>query len=301
VLAGWGKSDPRPTREKPQLAVVLVPRGAGTDAGAPTSEPSGAAAGWVFPFDKPLAPGAGDNQALAVNTTDNTIRYDVAFALVWIDDDSPALNTNEAYAFSSCENCAAVAVGFQVVLVTGDNHVAVPQNLSGAVNVDCVNCLSYALASQLFVTLDGPLSDAAKQQIAAVWAQIAQFGAHITEVPLAEISDRLTAFKEQILQIIESEQGPLTPRDSTAVEGGTSPTPGTTPTPGATEPDASNSSGPASPGSGPTASQSEADPTPSTPGTTTSGSTDSGDTVEPPPTPDDSTATPAAAADPTAP
>ena len=81
---------------------------------------------WVFPFDKPLAPGEGDNQALAVNTTDSTVSYDMAFALVWVEDDSAALNTNEAYAFASCTNCAAVAVGFQVVLVAGDNHVAAP-------------------------------------------------------------------------------------------------------------------------------------------------------------------------------
>ena len=52
-----------------------------------------AAQPWVFPFNKPLAPEAGDNQAMAVNTTDNTVRYDVAFALVWVEDDSPALNT----------------------------------------------------------------------------------------------------------------------------------------------------------------------------------------------------------------
>ena len=66
-----------------------------------------------------------------------------------------------------------------------------PQNLSAAVNYDCVNCLTYALATQLFVTLDGPLSDAGGQ-IEALWAQIADFGANITEVPLAEIRDRLT-------------------------------------------------------------------------------------------------------------
>src|SRR4029079_104874 len=101
------------------------------------------------------------------------------------DDTPPPLNKNESYSCAACHNCAAVAIGFQIVLVTGNNHVAVPQNLSGAVNVNCVNCLSYALASQLFVTLDGPLSEAGQQQIAAVWEQIAEFGAHITEVPLA--------------------------------------------------------------------------------------------------------------------
>ena len=151
ITTGWSDKDARPTADKPVLALVLVPKdGSGKDAKS-----------WVFPFNKPLAPGKGDNQALAVNTTDNTIRYDVAFALVWVDDDSPALNTNESYAFASCDNCAAVSVGFQIVLVTGDNHVAAPANISAAVNYDCVNCLSYALATQLFLTLDGPLSDEA--------------------------------------------------------------------------------------------------------------------------------------------
>ena len=192
LVTGWADGDARPTRDHPQLALVLVPATArapapgrpptgttptarpGPTAGAPaTARALGDAQPWVFPFNKPLAPGKGDNQAMAVNTTDNTIQYDVAFALVWVDDDSPALNRNEAYAFASCNNCAAVSVGFQVVLVTGDNHVAVPQNISAAVNYDCVNCLTYALATQLFVTLDGPLSDAGTQQIAALWQQIA--------------------------------------------------------------------------------------------------------------------------------
>src|SRR4029078_11052292 len=107
------------------------------------------------------------------------------FALVWGQTSPPARTTNEHSAFASCTNCAAVAIGFQVVLVTGDNHVAVPQNLSGAVNYNCVNCLTYALASQLFVTLDGPLSDAGMKELSAVWAQIAAFGTHITEIPLS--------------------------------------------------------------------------------------------------------------------
>ena len=173
-----------------------------------TSRPAGRsgsssrAASWVFPFDKPLAPGKGDNQALAVNTTDNTVHYDVAFALVWVEDDSPALNKNEAYAFASCKSCAAVSVGFQVVLVTGHNHVAVPQNIAEAVNYNCVDCLTYALATQLFVTLDGPLSVDRTKQLNALWQQIADFGAHISSVPLDEIRDQLTSYQQQILDIV---------------------------------------------------------------------------------------------------
>jgi putative peptide zinc metalloprotease protein len=190
---------------------------------------------------------------MAVNTRDATIQYDVAFALVWVTDDSPALNRNEAYAFADCTGCAAVSVAFQVVLVTGNNHVAAPQNISAAVNYDCVNCLTYALATQLFVTLDGPLSDAGQKKITALWAEIAQFGSHITEVPLSEIRSRLTTYEQQIMAIIEKEQGPLTdtPSASPTDQASASPTDGGTP--GATDA--------ASPGADPTGSGASADPT----------------------------------------
>ena len=188
---------PSPDARSAQLALVLVPRG----------EPSsGHAESWVFPFDKPLKPGKGDNQALAVNTEDDTILYDIAFALVWVTDDSPALQKNESYALASCSNCAAVSIAFQVVLVTGNNHVAAPQNIAAAVNYNCANCLTYALATQLFVTLDGPLSEGATREIAALWQEIATFGANIGDVPLSEIQDRLAEFEERILAIAEEDQ-----------------------------------------------------------------------------------------------
>ena len=207
ITTAWADGDARPTRERPQLALVLVPReGAAADTGAAPAVDGATPASWVFPFNKPLTPGAGDNQALAANTTDNTVTYDVAFALVWIEDDSPALNRNEAYAFASCTRCAAVAVGFQVVLVTGENHVAAPQNISAAVNYNCVNCLTYALATQLFVTLDGPLSAAGTKQLNALWEEIAEFGSDIASVPLGEIRERLTAYERQILDIIEADE-----------------------------------------------------------------------------------------------
>ena len=75
----------RPTREDPQLA-----HGPGAPAvrhgqhGRPAAAP--AAPSWVFPFDKPAAPEDDGNQSLAVNTTDGSVVYDVAFALVWAED-----------------------------------------------------------------------------------------------------------------------------------------------------------------------------------------------------------------------
>ena len=109
---------------------------------------------WVFPFDEPLAPEEGDNQALAINTNDGTVTYDVAFALVWAEDDE-VLNVNEAHAYASCTDCVAVAVAFQVVLIMDDAQVVVPQNLAVAANYDCHSCITAAVASQLVLSIPG--------------------------------------------------------------------------------------------------------------------------------------------------
>ena len=251
IVTAWPQGEARPTRSHPQLALVLVPHdgsGTGSTTAGTTQTGTGSGGGtadsWVFPFDKPLAPGPGDNQAFAVNTTDGTIRYDVAFALVWVEDDSQALNTNEAYAYASCNGCAAVAIGFQVVLVTGDNHYARPENLSGALNYNCVNCLTYALAKQLFVTLDGPLSDTGMAELTKIWQQIAQFGTHITEVPLSSIQSTLEGYQQQILDVIAKDQGgpaqpgtvdpSVAPSDQAGSRGEPSPVPTAGGTPGVT-------------------------------------------------------------------
>jgi putative peptide zinc metalloprotease protein len=167
----------------------------------------------VFPFNQPDAPLEGDNQALAVNTTDGSIRYDVAFALVWADD-GEVLNANEAYAFASCTGCAAVAIGFQVILVLGQADVVVPQNLAAAVNYNCLACATYALAQQLVLTLDGPLSDAGMAAIEAVWTQIQQFGSTITSVPVGQIQSTLEGFEQQIKDIVQAESAGETPTPS---------------------------------------------------------------------------------------
>ena len=187
-----------PTADSPQLAVVMVPKPGQT-------APDGSALPtWVFPFDRPAPPGAGDTQALAVNTTDGTSLYDVAFALVWADGDT-VTNTNEAYALASCTDCQAVAVAFQVVVIVGDAHVAVPQNIAAAVNYNCVRCVTQALATQLVVTLSGPLSAQSMAELEALWVQIAQFAQSIRDVPLSELQSRLDDYEQQILAILRKD------------------------------------------------------------------------------------------------
>ncbi|MGA5465904.1 M50 family metallopeptidase [Mycobacterium sp. NPDC050041] len=219
IQALWDTSTPPPTQSSPQLAVILVPKAAPTavesnGGGGYIANPAAAQAadeGWVFPVDKPLAPDPGDNQALAVNTTDGTMEYEAAFAMVYVEG-SEAMNVNEAHAYASCNSCGAVAVAYQVVIVIDedatDDNVAVPQNLAGALNYECVNCLTYALARQLFVTLDEPLSEDATAKIDAVWKRIQAYEAQIEKgkVDPDDIAPQLDAFTNEIKAIIEADQ-----------------------------------------------------------------------------------------------
>lgn len=241
TVALWPQDARKPTRAEPQLSMVLVPH---TSSATPTaSDTTTPAPSWVFPFDKPPAPEDGDNQALAVNTTDGSVVYDVAFALVWAEDGKDVLNTNEAYAFASCKDCAAIAVGFQVVLIVGQANVVVPENLSAAANYNCIRCLTYALANQLVLTLDGPLSADGMAKLNALWQQIAEYGRNLQNVPLSEIQGKLEGFKKQIVEIIQTDPsttshatGTSTPTSSAPLGPNQSTGPFSTPNPGTSTP-----------------------------------------------------------------
>jgi len=255
---------PLPTADHPVLAMVMTPRpGSGNAAStAPT---------WVFPVNRPLPPGAGDNQALAVNTTDGSVTYDVSFSLVWADG-STALNKNEAYAFASCTDCRTVAVAFQVVLVAGQVDVVVPQNLSGALNYACVRCVTAALATQLVVSVPGELTDAQNAQLAEVWKELQAFGAHIQDVPLAELKDRLAEFEARILDVVRPEATGA-PQSSGSSSSRATDSAGPTDAPAAGS--GSSSASPTSAGSSETAA-------PTSGAATSAGSTSAGSTSEAP-------------------
>jgi putative peptide zinc metalloprotease protein len=222
TLALWPEGARKPTRDEPQLSMVLVPSQTGAPGNAGPAAPS-----WVFPFDRPAAPAEDGNQSLAVNTTDGSVVYDVAFALVWADDGEDIQTRNEAYAFASCADCSAVAVGFQVVLIVGQTDVIVPENLSAAANYNCLRCLTYALADQLVLTLEGPLSADGTARLNELWQQIADFGRNLQQVPLSEIQGRLNGFKQQIMDVIKSD-----PNARPGSPGGAATSPSATPSTG---------------------------------------------------------------------
>jgi putative peptide zinc metalloprotease protein len=165
-----------------------------------------------------------------------------------------------------------VAVAFQVVLMVGSVDVVVPQNLSTAVNYACLECVTYALATQLVVTVPGPLSDAATQELAAIWAELQAFGKQIEGVPLAELRSRLTDFEARILDLVRpdvTENPGGVPETSGATDGSSS-------SGGPTS--ASRSSAPGSEGSEDAAPTTA---TTTTAATTTSGATSASPTTDP--------------------
>jgi putative peptide zinc metalloprotease protein len=125
----------------------------------------------------------------------------VAFALVWAEGDA-ALNRNEAYALANCTGCTTVAVAFQVVLLVGSVDVVVPRNVAAAVNYACIDCVTQALATQLVVSLDGPLDDDGRRRLAEIWTELEAFAADAPGLPLAELRDRLTAYEQRIIDVV---------------------------------------------------------------------------------------------------
>src|SRR5690349_20907037 len=122
-----------------------------TTAGSPSpSQPTDATA---FPFALPSAPGPGGTQAVATNTRDGGVTYDVAYALVTVTGGADVTNTNSAYALAHCKACTTVAVSFQLVLIVGSSKVIAPMNAARALNYNCPACMTTALADQIVVTL----------------------------------------------------------------------------------------------------------------------------------------------------
>lgn len=181
--------------------------------------------GVAFPFELPDAPRKGDNQALAVNTGDGTVVYDVAVALVWVKDGEVADNRNEAYALASCTSCTTVAVAFQVVLIIGETDAVTPVNIAVAANGGCVRCVTNALAVQLVVTLREMPSEEVQAQIEAALARLD--GLEHMEDPYAEVK----AVEKEILTLLV-ESGLVEEQKSTEVTA--TPTPTTAPSTAAT-------------------------------------------------------------------
>jgi putative peptide zinc metalloprotease protein len=204
---------------------------------------------------------------MAVNYTDGGTSYDVAFAMVWVEDGADVENRNEAYALASCTDCTTVAVAFQVLVVVGQSDVVIPRNVAAAVNYNCLSCVTVALAQQLLVTVDRLPSEATMEQISALWADLMRWSDHIERLSFDEIAERLDDFEVQVLTLLQQDGVLSLPGADESTTPTPSPTGSTSPaTPGATTTADSESS---TPGATPSGIATTQGPAPTTGGTDT--------------------------------
>ena len=282
LVATFQKGDALPTKDAPVLAMVLVP----TDRNGSGSPGADSEDTWVFPFDKPLPPAEGDNQALAVAKDDGSVTYDLAFALVWAEGDE-VLNVNEAHAYASCSDCVAVAVAFQVVLIMDDAQVVVPQNLAVSANYDCYRCITAAIASQLVLSVTEEPGEEDLRDLSEVWSRLIEFAQGIHTRSLDEIIAELDAAKAEIVAILGS-----APTAQSSTSSGSSSAAGDDGTDTTPAEDGSSTGAPASGEPAPQQEQTPADPpaedesTPTEPSSTPTEATE----PTPAPTPEDTPA-----------
>ena len=150
-----------------------------------------------FGFPLPPLPGEGDNQALVINTVDGSSMIDLALSLVFVDA-STVDNRNEAFAFAACVSCETVAIAFQVVIIVEGNHVVIPENLAAAINVECVRCVTQAIATQLITELPEPLREAELAELELLWSQLEDLDAKAGEMALEDLLVALDAIQQDI-------------------------------------------------------------------------------------------------------
>jgi putative peptide zinc metalloprotease protein len=182
-----------------------------------------------LPFTLPDAPGEGDSQALATNTTDGGIVYDVAYSLVTVTGGEEVDNENSAYALASCDACTTLAVSFQLVLVVGQSDRIMPINVAEALNLDCPECITTAIAKQIVISVTSQPSD---ELIRRLTEELRKLDAIDTSDSPAEVLAQVNAVSDAINRALE-ESGitypKATPTPAPADEGSATPTPSETP------------------------------------------------------------------------
>jgi putative peptide zinc metalloprotease protein len=224
-----------------------------TSSTSTTSTPVNATA---FPFQLPSAPGPGGTQALATNTKDGGVLYDVAYSIVTVQDGAPVTNTNSAFAIAHCKACTTVAVSFQIVLIIGQSKVIAPINAAGALNYNCTACLTTAIADQIVVTLKSQPSKELAAQLAADLKQLDALPELGSDATPAAVASAVAAVQQEIETQLHN-SGLMTTSSS----------------PSSSTSDKTTTSSSSSSGSSTTSTSSSAPPTASTPtgSTTTTG------------------------------
>ncbi|MDP1794924.1 MAG: hypothetical protein Q8K63_12395 [Acidimicrobiales bacterium] len=173
------------------------------------------------------------NDATAVNTEDGASVFRFALSIRQVTN-GEIDETNTATAQASCVDCATVALAFQVILVSGDANVVVPENRAEATNVDCVECLTYAAATQIVVDVDGKeLTENGKRRLKELDKRMREVEKNADSMTDAELLQAAQDAEKELIAIFDEELVPIgTESGSTTSTTTTSPPSSTTTTSG---------------------------------------------------------------------
>jgi putative peptide zinc metalloprotease protein len=145
-----------------------------------------------------------DNPAIAINTEDGSSIFEFAFDIRRVAGDVVD-ETNAAVAYNECEQCRAVAVAIQIVLVVGHPSVVTPENVAVAVNYQCTLCESLAMAYQFVIGVpaDFHFSGKARSEIVHIRNEIRKLRKE--ELPLDELRRRIDALADRLRQVIRED------------------------------------------------------------------------------------------------
>jgi putative peptide zinc metalloprotease protein len=286
IGAGGGVSGAAPgstTTTSAAPTTATTPAAGTTTPAAPTSTTSGAPSSattqvTAFPFQLPSKPGPNDSQALAVNTTNGGVKYDVAYSLVTVSGGKNVTETNSAYALANCQSCTTVAVSFQVVLVVGESKIIAPIDAAGALNGNCPACITTAIADQIVVTLKSTPSAQLLKELTDDLKQLNALSALGAGGTPNAIAAAVATVQKQIDDQLNQSGLPDTPIDTGTTSTSATPTPtgsGTATAPGSSAPPGSSSATtPASTGAAPPSSApANAAPSTTTPAPTSTSAT----------------------------
>jgi putative peptide zinc metalloprotease protein len=205
ALVSTSSPDPATTSAPgPAATTTTTAAAATTTAAQPTPPAPQQVQAAAFPFRLPDPPRPGDSQALAVNTTDRGVTYDIAYSLVTVSGGSAVTNTNSAYAYASCKACTTVAVSFQVVLVVGQSRTIAPINIAAALNSNCPACLTTAVADQIVVTLKSKPTPELVDRIQTALQRLDAIRSLGADAAPAAIASQVDAVQQQVDDVLTS-------------------------------------------------------------------------------------------------
>jgi putative peptide zinc metalloprotease protein len=161
--------------------------------------------GFTFAAVRPAVAEAQDNAAVAINTRDGTSIFRFAFKIAHVNRDIVD-NTNAAVAFASCTDCEAIAIAFQIVLISSDPDVVTPTNVAIAINYDCSACVAFAAAFQWVLTTAGPFhfTSEGNKQLGEVKKRLHDLR-KMEELTLDQLIAELQALAEIVGNVLENE------------------------------------------------------------------------------------------------